>query len=320
MDFTVEKNSTVPLHTQIKERIKIGLVLGKLRPGDTLPSIRDLEKELGVGRAIIRRAYLELQECGILMIKHGRRVIVNNLLNHKLDKTLIRSVENLANVTLGKAEKLGVNSSSFAKFLLQKSLERERRKSSCILVDSSRTLAQENANEISKLWEIPIRGISIDELINTPKSDLEHINKIIVNYYRYDEVSELVKGLNIDIIPISLKFSVETINEINSLPPKARVLLVLQDRDFSRHGDVIVGVYKSTFSNRSIEFIARPAGAVKNLAKIARSGQYDLILISNRMWDDISDDLKRLKVISRPKLEVDRISLEEARIRAGVIV
>jgi DNA-binding transcriptional regulator YhcF (GntR family) len=56
LDFIYQENSPISANVQIKEQIKIALLLGNLRPGEMLPSIRDLEKELGINRNVIRKA------------------------------------------------------------------------------------------------------------------------------------------------------------------------------------------------------------------------------------------------------------------------
>lgn len=324
MKFHIEKHSPIPVQTQIKERIKIGLTLGELRPGDTLPSIRDMEKQLGVGRAIIRSAYLELQECGILVMKHGRRVIVNDFLDHHPNNHLMKTLEEFVDRTLNQARKLDVSNSSFAKFLLHKALERDRRDCSCLFVDSSRAVAQESADQISQMWETPISALSIDDLPDFMASHEGHVQKIIVNYYRFNEVSEIVKSRQrihpIDVIPISMKFAGETVERLKALPPRSKVLLVADDRDFERHGQTFADAYKEAFRHQSLEFNVQPYSEVKNLDKIGRSKKYKLILISNRIWDSLPDKLKNIRTISHPRLEVDRTSLEKARVKAGIIV
>src|SRR5687768_8494051 len=71
MDFVFDKHTPVPAHAQIQEQIKLALLLGRLRPGDTLPSIRDVEKQVGISRNLVWKAYLELQASGILNLRHG---------------------------------------------------------------------------------------------------------------------------------------------------------------------------------------------------------------------------------------------------------
>src|SRR2546427_9234294 len=82
MDLTIDKHSPLPTYAQIQEQIKLALLLGRLRPGDTLPSIRDVEKQLGISRNLVRKAYLELQSSGILNLRHGKGVLVEKDLQY----------------------------------------------------------------------------------------------------------------------------------------------------------------------------------------------------------------------------------------------
>src|SRR5690242_21960831 len=109
MKFVIQQDSSVPLHAQIKERIKTALAFGELRPGDTLPSIPDLEQQLGIGRAIVRRAYLELQDCGIRDIRHGRRGGINETLQIRADGDMPRQPQSLAEGTVRGTRKLNVS-------------------------------------------------------------------------------------------------------------------------------------------------------------------------------------------------------------------
>src|SRR5581483_10641753 len=164
MKFVIQQDSSIPVHAQIKERIKTALLFGELRPGDTLPSIRDVEQELGVGRAIVRRAYLELQDCGILEIRHGRRVCISEDVQLRADASATRQLQQLVEKTLRDVRKLNVSHSSFAKLLLMRALELDRNRLSYLLVDTSKALAENIAQQISRLWEVPIHGASVSEL------------------------------------------------------------------------------------------------------------------------------------------------------------
>src|SRR5262249_4238969 len=132
--FVLQKDSTVPVHSQIKERIKTALLFGELRPGDALPSIRELEQQLGIGRAIVRRAYLELQDCGILDVRHGSCVSVNQYLQVRADESVTLKLRNLVDETLRSARKLNVSHSSFAKLLLNRAMELDRSSLSYLFV------------------------------------------------------------------------------------------------------------------------------------------------------------------------------------------
>jgi len=60
----VDRASSLPPWIQIKEQIKVAYTVGRLQGGDLLPSIRALAKQLGVGEAVVRRAYRELTDLG----------------------------------------------------------------------------------------------------------------------------------------------------------------------------------------------------------------------------------------------------------------
>ncbi|MCB1490390.1 MAG: transcriptional regulator NanR [Rhodobiaceae bacterium] len=61
------------LSDDVEERL-LGLVeRGNLKPGDTLPSERQLMEAYGVGRPAIREALQNLQRMGLIEIRHGGR-------------------------------------------------------------------------------------------------------------------------------------------------------------------------------------------------------------------------------------------------------
>lgn len=74
-----------PLHRDpaISDRIVsklLGLVrAGNLKPGDGLPSERDLSASFGVSRPIIREAIRALAVLGVVRIRHGGRTYVSSL-------------------------------------------------------------------------------------------------------------------------------------------------------------------------------------------------------------------------------------------------
>ena len=57
----------------ICDQIRGKLSRGEYRPGDKLPSERDLAAELGVGRPAVREAMRTLENAGVLMLKKGLR-------------------------------------------------------------------------------------------------------------------------------------------------------------------------------------------------------------------------------------------------------
>jgi len=68
-----------------------GLILqGILRPGERLPSERELSERLGVSRPSLREAVAELQQSGLLTTKAGAGIFVAEVLGSAFSPALIR--------------------------------------------------------------------------------------------------------------------------------------------------------------------------------------------------------------------------------------
>lgn len=66
------------------------ILQGVLRPGERLPSERELSERLGVSRPSLREAVAELQESGLLTAKAGAGVFVAEVLGSAFSPALIR--------------------------------------------------------------------------------------------------------------------------------------------------------------------------------------------------------------------------------------
>src|SRR5258708_7206432 len=71
MHLRLEPNSGVPLGLQIAQGIRLAVASGRLRPGERLPSARDLAAELSVNFHTVRRAYQDLEREGLLFRERG---------------------------------------------------------------------------------------------------------------------------------------------------------------------------------------------------------------------------------------------------------
>ena len=72
MNITVSTTSSTPIYQQLVDRVKALIVKGELRPGDALPSMRLLAKELRISVITTKRAYEELEREGLITSMTGR--------------------------------------------------------------------------------------------------------------------------------------------------------------------------------------------------------------------------------------------------------
>jgi GntR family transcriptional regulator len=72
----VEPSSGIPITRQIVDQIRARCASGLLQPGDRLPSVRELARELAVNQNTILRAYERLTAEGVLERRHGEGTFV----------------------------------------------------------------------------------------------------------------------------------------------------------------------------------------------------------------------------------------------------
>lgn len=316
MQFILQKNGPLPAHTQIKEQIKIALLLGNLRPGEILPSIRDLEKEFGISRNIVRRAYAEMEELGILKMIQGKGVMVNKNLRYREDKEFLENCSKLAASIKEQCDSMGVVFSSFARYLYHKAIEAEQEEPPFIYVDMSSQLAEERAEQIREILHVRIKGVSIVELKELQKRGaIRRGTKIICNYYRFDEVSKIFKGRGVEIVPLRMIFGQKTRNELGKVRPGSKILFLFDEEDQSTLS-LILEDYRRAFEDQRLEFVSHP---VKDIKSALQTEGVAKVLVSNRIWNSIPKEIRRAQHVSHPVMEFDPSSIEEVKMQLGVI-
>lgn len=76
MEIQVDHESGVPLYAQIIEKIKHLVATGRLKPGDQLPTIRQLAVDLRVNPNTVVHAYHELGSQGVISTQQGRGTFI----------------------------------------------------------------------------------------------------------------------------------------------------------------------------------------------------------------------------------------------------
>jgi GntR family transcriptional regulator len=93
----------IPIYRQVMDQIREQIAARKLRPGDQLPSIRELSTELRINPTSAVKAYNELRHLGLIVQDQGRGTFVgatpnvaekdrNELLRREADVYVARAI------------------------------------------------------------------------------------------------------------------------------------------------------------------------------------------------------------------------------------
>ena len=74
--FSVDRNSDVPLGTQLAWKLRTAIATGLLSPGERLPGVRELAGAADVNVNTVRSVYARLEEQGLVATEHGRGTFV----------------------------------------------------------------------------------------------------------------------------------------------------------------------------------------------------------------------------------------------------
>jgi GntR family transcriptional regulator len=98
----ISQTDARPMYLQILEQIRARVAAGDWPPGKELPSIRALAAALNVSVITIKRAYLDLENEGVIVTRHGKgsfvaesgtRSLAGELQEQKLNEHLEAAAE-----------------------------------------------------------------------------------------------------------------------------------------------------------------------------------------------------------------------------------
>ena len=93
MYIQIEPQSDVPIYEQVTLQIIEGIARGEMKPGDTLPSVRNLAADLGVNMHTVNKSYHELEEKGIITIRAKSGAIIRSEEERALTSEQLQLIE-----------------------------------------------------------------------------------------------------------------------------------------------------------------------------------------------------------------------------------
>ncbi len=68
---SIDQRDPTPIYAQLERGLRAAIATGRLRPGDQLPTVRQLAVDLQINANTVARVYAELERAGTIETKRG---------------------------------------------------------------------------------------------------------------------------------------------------------------------------------------------------------------------------------------------------------
>jgi len=109
MIFSINLSDGKPVYQQLIDQVKMAIATGRVKPGDRLPTVRDVAVQVRVNRNTVARVYAELEGEGLLYTRAGQGTFIadgtSRLSSGEQQRQLVGAVDEL----LTRAKLFGLN-------------------------------------------------------------------------------------------------------------------------------------------------------------------------------------------------------------------
>ena len=117
MELIIRNTTSQPIYEQIYVQIKSQIVSGILKPGEALPSIRALAKDLRISVITTKRAYDELEADGFLYTVAGKGCFVAETNLDLIREQKLKELEDHLDAAAALAAQCGVSPAELVEML-----------------------------------------------------------------------------------------------------------------------------------------------------------------------------------------------------------
>lgn len=210
MNLKIRRKSNFTIHIQLKEQIK-GLVLNdELKNGMQLPTVRQLGEFLQINKNTVSKVYKELEEEGYVYSAKGKGTFITKTEKTKDTKEFLKVVDQM----LKKGSEFGLTLDEIWGVVYSKSqhfqmLETEKTRREIGFIECNPGSIKDFEKIVkSEIKDIKINSILIENL-EKDVDKLKDVELIVVPFIHYEEIKEIIKELNKEILVIGTNQSLK---------------------------------------------------------------------------------------------------------------
>jgi len=272
-ELDIERDSDVPISTQIYWQLAYQIESGRMQPGTRLPPVRELGAALRVNPNTIRAVYRRLADAGYVVGRHGAGTRV-------VDRPPVRrGADALAGIvaeTLRRAAALGFSPDEVAQATFTAATERKRPGPHVRVLFAECTTADANVDAERIIEAFPERVEVIPVLLDDlpERLDRYHYDLVATTTFHADEAQAYVAGRVPVVAMLVGPGYMSLIHEIGALGPGSRVGVVCG----SLRGVENIAEVLQLAGTTGVELIPAVAHTEAELDRVDRDA--DLILLS----------------------------------------
>ena len=120
MLLRIDSTNGVPLYLQIAKEVKHSIAIGSLKPGEQIPSVREIALQITVNPNTVAKAYRELETRGIVETRRGTGTFVSEITVDVTEKERQKIISELMDKAIDEARHLQMNEDEMTDLLLER--------------------------------------------------------------------------------------------------------------------------------------------------------------------------------------------------------
>ena len=218
MDIRVDTTSEVPIRQQLVEQIVFLIATERLKPGESLPSVRELARRMKIHHNTVSEAYQDLVSNNWLQRKRGARLSVPARADLHANA---KNLDELINITIRAARTLGFPLQSLRERLIERLLAEPP--DHFLVVEKDTGLSCIICSEIQQALPWPVRSCTREEL--SAKQSLAIGALAITQVHATEEVDALLSK-DRPVVPIRFASADDHVETVRSLLEPSNIFIV----------------------------------------------------------------------------------------------
>lgn len=313
--IVVDSSSPINIKAQIAAQIKLKITKGILSSGDTMPTVIELAKHLGINHNTVAAVYNELIESGYLIAQRGKGTFiaqnetVEQSISHQNIYALLAKAYNLAT-------QFGFNASDFSLASYAQAVLSSQQQANTInlVFIATKQYSEEIYEAIKAEIEVPILFLSWSNVKAKQSEALEKIEtaELLITTTQHLWFATSIANPEQEVFAVDFKPDIELLIRLSSILRNARLLLVAEENAESEAMKEMLeraGIHHLNLQTADLNYLQSNPQILE---------QVDKVCVSRLVEDYVRQQLPSGErvIVFNFNLEPTNISLLKARLAA----